>query len=138
MPVRAHHNQIGVENIRLIQNFFCHRSRWLMQCDLDAALSDFSLPLSELRSLTFILRNWLRHWIKPRNRQTRHRRQFGHPRQAIAKCTRRCGRAEFFHVNEMNLRVQACGQLARLVDHSRRCIREIDRDKDAFHVRNPV
>jgi len=26
MAVRAHHDQIGLKNIRLIQNFFSHRS----------------------------------------------------------------------------------------------------------------
>ena len=70
MPVRAHQDQIGLENIRLVQNFFRYCSGRLVQCDLDSGLSDFCLLFSQLRLLAFILRNWLPHWIKHRNRHT--------------------------------------------------------------------
>jgi hypothetical protein len=54
VTVRAHHDQIGVKNIRLIQNFFGHRSSRLVQTDLHppelAAAWAQSLELAYLTS----------------------------------------------------------------------------------------
>ncbi len=136
MPVSAHYNQIGVKNIRLVQNFLGHRAGRLMQCDLDTGLNDFSLPLSQLRFLSFILWNWLRHGIKYWNRNARHRGKLGHARQAVAKRSRRCGCTQFFDVNEMDLRIERFGKLSRQIDNVRRHIREIDRHKNMFHIVN--
>ena len=46
VPMCAHHNQVGIKRIRLIQNFFGRPSGRFVQTDLDAVLDDFILPLS--------------------------------------------------------------------------------------------
>src|SRR6059058_3778732 len=103
MSMRTHHNQIDVKAIRLEQDFLGYHSRRLMQCDLESALSDFFLPLSQLRFLAFIARQCLWHWIKHGNRHTRHRCKLWHPRQAVTKRAGRYGCTEFCDVDEMNL-----------------------------------
>src|SRR5437762_3524430 len=134
--MRAHHNQIGVKAIRLEQDFLGYHSRRLVQCDLESALSDFFLPLSQLRFLVFICCQCLRHWIKHGNRHTRHRCKLWHSRQAVTKRAGRCGCTKFCDVDEMNLRIERFCELLRHADDSRRDIREINRNKNAFHVQS--
>src|SRR5881394_3025271 len=136
MSVRTQHNQIDVKAIRLEQDFLGHRSRRLVQCDLESALSDFFLPLSQLRFLVFIYWQCLRHWIKHGNRHTRHRCKLWHSRQAVTKRAGRCGCTEFSDVDEMNFRIERRCELLRHADASRRDIGEINRNKNAFHVRS--
>jgi len=133
VAVRAHHNQVGANCVRLIQNFLCYRSGRLVQCDLDPVLRDFFLPLGQLQSLILIFRNWLRHGLKAWNRHARHRRKLGHSRQAVSQRARRGGCTEFSHMNKMNLRIKSFGELSRQIDHHRCYIGKINRNKDAFH-----
>ncbi len=138
VPMCAHHNQVGINRIRLIQNFLGHRSGRFVQTDLDAVLSDFILPLSQLRFLIFIFRDRLRYGIKPWDRHARHRRKLRHSRKAVTQRARRRGGAEFLHMNKMNLRIESFGELSRQIDHRRCYIRKIDRHKNAFHLWNPA
>ena len=81
-------------------------------------------------------RHRLRHRVKYRDWHARHWRELRHARQAVAKRTGRRRRREFFDVNEMNFRIERFCELLREIDDSRCRIREINRNKNAFHVRN--
>ena len=48
VAVYAHHNQVGVNGARLIQNLLCHRAGRLVSRDLNTVLQDLFLPASQL------------------------------------------------------------------------------------------
>ena len=130
----AHYDQIGVERVRLIQNLLCHRSGRLVHCDFDAGLLDFFVPLHKLRPLAVALWNRLRHRVELRDRHTRYCRRLGHSRQArFQHACRESSRRQFFHMNEMNLGMESFGELSCQIDHRRRYIGKINRNKDMFH-----
>jgi len=128
VAVCAHHNEVRINGVRLIQNFVCYCAGRLVQCDVDASLRDFVLPSRQLRRLISSFCDWLRPRIKGWDRHAPHPRKLGHSSQAVAERARRCGRGEFSNMKEMNLRVERFSQLLCQIDHAWGCVRKINRD----------